>query len=181
VVTNFISPKNNRTYAFAMAAGTSMSAPSVSGIVALLLQVNPQLSPASLMDLLNQTAIKDANTGVIPAGGSNVWGGGKINAYRAIKTLLEPTGIQHLHSSAQVLVFPNPGTGTMFAEYLSEGREDVRLTITDAVGRVVANELWTVSEGSNLRSLGLDRFKNGLYYVRITGRSGTSLVTVLKN
>ncbi len=181
VVANFVSPKNNRTYAFAMAGGTSMSAPAVSGIVAMLLQVNPQLSPASIMDLLNQTAIKDNNTGVIPAGGSNVWGGGKINAYRAIKTLLEPTGIEHIQSSAQVLVFPNPGNGSMFAEYLSEGQDDVRIIISDAVGRVVADENWVISEGSNLRSLGMDRFENGLYYVRISGRTGTSLVKVLKN
>jgi hypothetical protein len=69
----------------------------------------------------------------------------------------------------------------MFAEYLSEGQDDVRIIISDAVGRVVANDIWTVSEGSNLRSLGMDKFENGMYYIRITGRAGTSMVKVLKN
>jgi minor extracellular serine protease Vpr len=181
VVASFVSPKNNRTYAFGMAGGTSMSAPAVSGIVALLLQVNPQLSPQQVMNLLAQTAIKDANTGAIPAAGSNTWGFGKVNAYRAIKTLLEPTGIVHLKNTGRILVYPNPGNRQHFVEYLSEGNESLQISITDASGRLVRNETWVVSEGSNVKNLDLDSDSPGIYFLQLKGRKGISTVRILKH
>jgi len=181
VVANFISPLNGRTYGFAMAGGTSMSAPSVSGITALLLQVNPLLTPAELKSLIAQSAIKDVNTGVIPASGSNIWGFGKINAMGAIKTLLQPTGIVHLENSANILVFPNPATGRFFVEYLSDGSEELLISISNLQGKQIHESKWRVDSGSNLKDLEINQQEPGIYFVRITGTQGTSLVKLLKN
>jgi hypothetical protein len=49
-------PKNNRDYYYAESSGTSMSAPMVAGIVALMLQANPKLTPDLVKNILFQTA-----------------------------------------------------------------------------------------------------------------------------
>src|SRR5690606_115079 len=48
-------PFEGRTYPFARFSGTSMSAPAVTGIVALLLEADPTLTPAEVKELLKST------------------------------------------------------------------------------------------------------------------------------
>ena len=62
-------------------SGTSMAAPHVAGIVALILEVDPTLSPLEVKDLLQQSAT--------PMNGYEAWevGAGYVNAYDAIKAL----------------------------------------------------------------------------------------------
>lgn len=66
-------------------SGTSMATPHVAGIVALLLEANPNLTPAQVKDILERTA------GNIP--GRTYWeaGAGYINAYDALQ---EATGVR---------------------------------------------------------------------------------------
>ena len=177
VVANFVSPRNGNTYSYAMAAGTSMSSPAVSGIVAMLLEANPQLTPQNLMQLLAQTAIVDANTGTIPTGGSNVWGYGKINAYRALKSLLAQTGVVHLAADQDhVLVYPNPGDGHYLVEWLGTKTEEVQLEVYDFTGRRVHKQSWMALEGSRIEPLILTQLPTGTYLVSIgTGQKKTSV------
>lgn len=62
-------------------SGTSMAAPHVAGIVALILEVDPTLSPLEVKVLLQQSAT--------PMNGYEAWevGAGYVNAYDAIKAL----------------------------------------------------------------------------------------------
>ena len=62
-------------------SGTSMSAPMVTGIVALWLQHNPSLGIDSVRAILHRTAHNDRYTGNCITEPSNVWGHGKVNAY----------------------------------------------------------------------------------------------------
>ena len=61
-------------YDFARFSGTSMASPCVTGIVALMLDANPNLSPAQVKDILKTTARQDSFTGVITAPGHTRWG-----------------------------------------------------------------------------------------------------------
>ncbi|WP_373529610.1 S8 family serine peptidase [Nostoc sp.] len=62
---------------FVVQAGTSMATPFVSGLVALLLQRDPQLDPAAVKDLLRKnSAIPEKATGTF----DDKWGYGVINA-----------------------------------------------------------------------------------------------------
>ncbi|MCK5740942.1 MAG: S8 family serine peptidase, partial [Chlorobi bacterium] len=76
---------SEKSWYYAAMQGTSMSAPMVSGIVALMLQANPNMAPDEIKEILRKTAIEDQYTGNIPASGSNLWGWGKINAHEALK------------------------------------------------------------------------------------------------
>jgi minor extracellular serine protease Vpr len=61
---------NSKYYYYAQMSGTSMSSPAASGIVALMLQANPKLSPAEVKIILAKTAITDTFTGTLPAQGT---------------------------------------------------------------------------------------------------------------
>jgi serine protease AprX len=60
-------------------SGTSMSAPHVAGIVALMLEANPLLSPAEVKDILQQTATN------MPGYESWEVGAGYVNAHAAVE------------------------------------------------------------------------------------------------
>lgn len=98
---------NGRDYPFAKISGTSMSGPMVTGIVALILDANPYLSPVQIKDIIKQTARTDNFTGVIPVGGSTRWGAGKINAYAAVLMALDFLGTEEIKQD-NFSVYPNP-------------------------------------------------------------------------
>jgi minor extracellular serine protease Vpr len=175
------SPVNGKTYSYGMAGGTSMSAPAVSGIIAILLQVNPLLTPDGLLDLFSQTVIKDVYTGQIPATGSNTWGLGKINAYRSLKKLLEPTGIKHLQAESRMLVFPNPAQGNFNIEYMGTVSELVELKISDQLGRIISADTWSISTGSNIRKLDTKNLPASIYFVELKSKTEKSGARIILN
>ena len=63
---------NGVLYPFAKLSGTSMSGPAVAGIVALMLQANPELTIEEVREALQVTAREDDHTGVIPATGRQI-------------------------------------------------------------------------------------------------------------
>lgn len=66
--------------------GTSMACPHAAGVVALLLQVDPELDPAAVRSLLAASARTDAQTGSgLP---DFSWGHGKLDAYEAVARAL---------------------------------------------------------------------------------------------
>lgn len=61
--------------------GTSFAAPHVGGTIALMLQMNPYLSPNEITSILETDARQDSFTGNINRSiGSPLWGWGKVNA-----------------------------------------------------------------------------------------------------
>lgn len=84
-------------------AGTSMAAPMVTGVVALVLSVNPNLSLGDLQNLIQQTADDKG-----APGRDDYYGWGRVNAFRAVsKANGVPAAPQNLQVSS-VLVGTNP-------------------------------------------------------------------------
>lgn len=104
-----------RNYDFARLSGTSMASPVVTGICALVWEVNPYLSPRQIKQIIIETARKDNRTGAIPPEGSPMWGYGKVNAMAAVNAALNFVGTEDvvLDNGKQWSVFPNPASSTI--------------------------------------------------------------------
>jgi len=67
---------------YACNQGTSMAAPLVTGVVALWLQANPDLTVTDVREILDATSWQDLRVNM---GDSNAWGAGKIDAFAGLK------------------------------------------------------------------------------------------------
>lgn len=102
---------NGRLYPFAALSGTSMSGPTVTGIVALMLQANPQMSAVQAKKILKETARLDDFTGNIGPEGHLQWGWGKANALAAVKAaeIMASKPQKELNQNL-FTIYPNPAT-----------------------------------------------------------------------
>lgn len=73
---------NNRAW-YGVFGGTSAAAPYISGVVALMLEVDPKLTPAEIDAILKKTA-RDGG----PKGWDSAWGWGEVDAFQAAKRAL---------------------------------------------------------------------------------------------
>lgn len=151
---------NGRTYDFARLSGTSMSSPVVAGVVALILDANPTLTPAQVKDIIVQTAREDNHTGVIPASGDVQWGHGKINAYRAVQLALGVVGTVELKVGLDWTISPNPASNYISINNLDKA-ELTSVLIIDVNGAVV-REVQTST--AKIELFGLN---SGMYFLRI--------------
>ena len=72
-------------YTYCPDLGTSMSAPVVTGAIALWLQANPQLSTADVRDVLRHTSYRDS---YVTSGNPERWGSGKLDINAGIRYVL---------------------------------------------------------------------------------------------
>lgn len=82
----------------------SAAAPLLTGVIALLLEMDPTLTQAEVKDILQRTARQDAFTGAVP---NNTWGYGKLDALAAAAEVNRLVGTREL-APASVAIAPNP-------------------------------------------------------------------------
>jgi subtilisin family serine protease len=155
---------NGRTYPFSRFSGTSMAAPMVTGVIALILEANPYLSAEQIKEILIQTTREDNFTGVIPLGGSTQWGWGKIDAYNAVKLALITVGTEEIEmKELDWNVFPNPVINDLYFTLVEELPSQVQ--IIDEMGKVIERRIENAS-------ISVADLKPGNYFVRmeINGR-----------
>jgi len=145
--------------------GTSLAAPHVGGVIALMLQMNPYLSPTEITSILESDARQDNFTGVIDrAVGSPIWGWGKVNALRAVldapslysvRIQLSPVG-QPIHTDLMldgsvIETIPLNATKTVILTFSRNATHTIELTPVINVGpgsRYVARgSPWNFSSG----------------------------------
>jgi hypothetical protein len=152
---------NGRTYGFGSLSGTSMSAPFVSGVAALVLQANPYLTPAQVKEILTSTAYEDQFTA---ESGINRFGYGKVDAYHAVRKALTLVGLEEHTEGLQThyTIFPNPASGQCFVTATTES-EQVSCRLYDLSGRLVRSEM--LHAGVN--TIHIDCLPAGCYILRI--------------
>lgn len=175
--TNF----QGRNYYWAQMSGTSMASPAAAGIVALLLQVNPQLSPSDVRNILAQTAIKDTFTQLPQVTGStnNLWGHGKINAYQAVIAAADyETGIGHINKPINAALYPNPNNGNYIIDLYTEQAETATLFVYEQSGKLVHTEAWDIVPGVNHKVVSDSNIGKGIFITKIATSKG---IATLKN
>lgn len=121
--------------------GTSVSAPVVAGIIALMLEATPTLTPENVVQILQQTATKDKYTGNITTPDVR-WGAGKVNALEAIKNMGIPVASirrDALTSGPQALLFVRSGRNILTVKGFSGAvPRGLAVQFFDMRGRVLA-------------------------------------------
>ena len=94
---------DGKPYYYDYMMGTSMATPFASGVAALMLQANPDLTCKEVREILMETATRDSyvTTSSTPV----QWGAGKINALAAVKKAIELSGVEGIKVNATQNVF----------------------------------------------------------------------------
>jgi subtilisin family serine protease len=143
-----------------MSSGTSMAAPHVAGIAALILQAsNNSLDYNQVSDIIKTTAIKDDFTGQTV---NNTFGHGKINAYEAAKMAYSHASLKNTKHT-DFLLYSNT---TEIKINAKNGRiENFDVEILDLSGKTI--QKYTALNGSNQF---IKPLIEGIYIFKITGR-----------
>ena len=159
------------TYDFAKLSGTSMSSPATAGVVALMLEANPSLTPGDVRGILEWTARQDGNTGTLPDDGDFVWGHGKVTASQAVLASLTWVSFVTLPARPApegchaLWVYPNPSQGALKVAGL--GTPQGTWTIHDMWGREVA-----AGTASPWFAIDTQDLPNGTYLLRAVETTG---------
>lgn len=125
-----------KPYYYDYMMGTSMATPFASGVAALMLQANPDLTCKDVREILMETATKDnyVTTSSIPV----QWGAGKINALEAVKKAVELDGVEGVKQDAEQVVVINAIAANQF-EVTYIGATSVNATLYSVSGQAVVS------------------------------------------
>lgn len=152
--------------------GTSMASPHVAGLVALLLQANPALTPEQIRADLTASARKDSFTG---SENNPQWGHGKVDATAALQAVLSIRQEPTVTPSAFALFqnYPNPFNPSTTIRFEIPFRSKVLLEVYSSLGKkiatVVNDELDKGVYASSFNGTGL---ASGIYFYVLQSSSG---------
>ncbi len=148
--------------------GTSFSSPVIAGMMACLLQANPDMDN---MELIN--AVQES--GSLATAPDNTMGYGipDFMAAHNILTVIDGDGKELLN---QLSVYPNPFSSYVDLSFRSDGPASAILTLVDMTGRTLLERGQNVGAGMNsIRLNELERLPSGIYFLRI--ESGDAVIT----
>lgn len=136
----------------------SAAAPLTTGVIALMLQLNPSLSTDQVKEILQNTAREDGFTGTTP----NIhWGYGKLDAYEAINEVQNLVGIaSDFDINRSVTIAPNPAKGMVLVK---TSRKIDFIRILNANGQLVYEQ----PHADHDVEINTTPFESGIYFMRI--------------
>ena len=159
---------DGHAYYWKAESGTSMSAPVMTGAIALWLQANPQLTPDDVRQVLAHTARQPETDETYP---NYRYGYGEVDAYKGLLYLTELAGIEGLseHQPQQVQ-FRLTGRTLMLT-----GVQQATVTIYALGGQVVMHG--SATDGT----IDLSSLRAGVYAVQVdTGSAETTGSTLVR-
>ena len=169
-------------FAYVFLSGTSMAAPHVSGIIALMKSINPDLTPQQFAALLQSGSLTD-DLGA--PGRDDLYGHGLINARMAVEAALASIGTEFtapasLQASSLNLNFGNSlETLTLFLSNAGSGELRVTGVASDAPWLQVSPDQ-VDSQGLGRYRLAVDRAQlgEGIHAATVTARSSANSLQV---
>jgi len=147
---------------YMVTGGTSVSSPIVAGVVALMLEFDPTLTPETTRQIIKETAINDSATGPIGTAYNNLWGAGKVNALGAVDRLINGTGVRPPKPPIDVL----PAVVTARLVLLSGNRLKFTGGAKDVVIELFSLHGRRVVRAVDKSIVSLARLPQGMYFAR---------------
>ena len=162
---------------YGFSSGTSFSCPILAGASALILSVDPTLTPMELLDLLRQTASQSNNP-------DNLMGWGIINTLDVVNSLVTTTEGDEVPEEFYILRnYPNPFNPSTKVQFSVPQQSDVKITLHDMLGREL-KLLFDDKVDAGMQEFVVDagNFASGVYLVRmITGTFNKTIkISLLK-
>ena len=124
---------------YGMASAVSAASPIVTGIVALMLQMKPDLDAAEIKQILHESARADEFTGTVP---NTHWGYGKVDALNALTKVSLLLGVKNEDVSVTDFQlkqnYPNPFNPTTKISWQSSVGSQQTLKVFDVLGNEIA-------------------------------------------
>ena len=143
---------------YSIRAGTSMAAPHVSGVIALMLSLKPALTPAQIKSYLQSSARPH------PAGSlctqtryAGLCGEGLVDAFAAVSTATDHAPVVSLVNAYQVVA---PNSAVMLSGIASASSE---------TGRTIAAYAWSQTSGATVGAINGDKTPNASFTAPATG------------
>jgi len=150
---------NGNDVVWALFSGTSMAAPHVNGIAALIHQVSGNLNSAQIAEIFRLTAQRDSFT----TQDSNYnYGYGKVDALNALKYVLNLNAVSSIEKDFKPILYKRDNCFKF--NDLSGITETFNLSIYDALGK----ELYNGISSNNTWNCNI-KFSEGIYYYQIKG------------
>jgi minor extracellular serine protease Vpr len=161
-----------KNYPFASYSGTSMSGPTIAGIVALLLELNPTLSQTQIKEILIKSKRLDIRTGNLGDTGSLSWGAGKANALSALLLAASYPTLKEFPET-DIVAFPNPGS-----EILNVWAPKFNtVEFIDITGKKIMQINLNIGE---ITSINVHEISNGLYFLKFSTNNDSQTIRYLK-
>lgn len=155
-------------YTWTKMSGTSMATPVMTGVSALWLQANPDMSPAELSEIATSTAKKGFPDSV-------QWGAGKLDAYEGIKKALKLSSVENvLDREESILMVKHLGDNRF--EVFMPGATTIEATLYSLNGAAVAQTV-----GSETVTVDGSRLTSGIYLLKaVSGKHVATEKVVIK-
>jgi subtilisin family serine protease len=153
--------------------GTSQATPLVSGIVSLMLSINPNLTVTEIRSILRNTAQDQiGNPTEDSLGWDQYYGAGRVNAFNAL-SYLENLSTTNFNADGKFNLYPNPTTDFLY--FPTNSDEISSVLIYDVAGRFVKS-LEKVTVKIDVSELG-----SGIYFLHINFKNKKAINKIIKN
>ena len=160
---------------YGIASAVSAASPIVVGIVALMLEMKPDLDAMQVRQILQQSARSDAFTGSTP---NTRWGHGKVDALNALTLVSQLVSVEDEQTAVNTFSldqnYPNPFNPSTKISFIIAETGFVSLKIYDVLGNEVSTlvneELQSGTYEYNFDAKGLT---SGIYFYKLQVESFT--------
>lgn len=152
-----VTTSDNTSYYWTSLEGTSMATPFATGVGALVLEANPNLTPGDIREILKESATE-------PEFHQVCWGAGKINALDAVKLAIERNEVGSVAGIGEQRIAIAPA-GYNCWEIFTPTESGISATVSSLSGITVKESSFTGNSGI----LDLNSITPGVYVLSIKG------------
>ncbi len=168
MATGRVQDKNGNYYYYSFDAGTSMSSPCVTGIIAQWLEADPTLTTARVLDILANSCNRSDRTLEYP---NNLYGYGIISSLGGLKYMLGLTGVDsNITVDADIKVWSDRNAGLIYCNATDNASVDIYAASGALVGKYTLNGNDTIDAST---------WQHGVYVVTVKTATTTKTQKVI--